>query len=537
MQNNTRTLLAVTMTLLAVISVHAYSKAPNTHVVMTDKGAVLGAVHKDVLEFKGIPYAQPPVGILRWDMPKETLPWNSVKDATKYGTICPQLERYGIPESSDNEDCLSLNVTVPYKSPADLASKRPVIVWIHGGAFVGGSSALYPLDEMARAGDVVVVSMNYRLGVFGFVAHPSFKTDHDGGYGLEDQREAFRWVKRNIAAFGGDPDNVTIAGESAGGASVCMHLLAPNETNGLFSKAIVQSAGCVTPLPSVKEGNEIGKKVAALVGCSDDSKALSCLRKLPVKDLLDAASKVAGSSIVTFMPVIGAKTVPLPGAQAIPSGKFVHVPVLYGGTRDELRLYVAYAMQGGQKITNDNYTETLKSNYGDNAATIAAEYPASNYSSAATALGTAWSDFRSDVGINNCIYLETSKLLRKKVPIYQFVFADRGAPPVTQNPGFEMGAVHSSELPYQFPHYDNTQKIAGPKLAPASLQLAKTMMKYWTSFARSGVPSAPDAPVWEKFTSDDKVMNLEPGKMGLFNSKDDHKCTFWKQLYPKILTQ
>ncbi len=506
-------------------------------VVMTDKGAVRGVIHDGVREFKGIPYAQPPVGELRWTLPKEASAWNGILDATKYKDACPQVERYGLTEASSNEDCLHLNVTAPYSDKSDLERKRAVIVWIHGGAFVGGSSALYPLDYMAKSGDVVVVSMNYRLGIFGFTAHPAFDEDYNGGYGLEDQRAALRWVRKNIAAFGGDPDNITVAGESAGAAGVCMHILAPDETTGLFHKAIVQSAGCVTPLPTLEEGKKIGQKVASLVGCGDDATALACLRGKPVKDLLDAATTVAGSSIVTYMPVTGAKTVPLPGARAIPAGKFVHVPILSGGTRDELRLYVAYAVQAGKSITNDNYADVLKETYGDNTNAIVEQYPSSDYSSAPSAVGTVWSDFRSDVGINHCIYLETAKLFRKSVPVHQFVFADRNAPPVTTDPGFEMGAVHSSELPYQFPHFDNTTKIAGPDLAPASRKLAEQMTAYWTSFAKTGKPSAPDSPVWDTFDSDDMVMNLEPGKLGYFNACARHKCSFWKTLYPDILTQ
>jgi para-nitrobenzyl esterase len=188
-------------------------------------------------------------------------------------------------------------------------------------------------------------------------------------------------------------------------------------------------------------------------------------------------------------------------------------------------------------INKDNYADLLKETYGTNATAIVGQYPLSDYSSAPSALGTVWSDFRSDVVINNCIYLETAKLIRKSVPVYQFVFADRSAPPVTTNPGFEMGAVHSSELIYQFPHFDNTTKLAGPDLAPASRKLAGQMMAYWTSFAKTGTPSTPDSPVWKPFTSDDKVMNLEPEKLGYFNSSVAHKCGFWKSLYPNILTQ
>lgn len=521
----------------STLSPAAFAKpAADPAIVKTDKGAVRGAIHDGMREFKGIPYAAPPIGPSRFAIAGPAKSWRGVLDATRYKSACPQVERYGLTEASDNEDCLYLNVTAPYSGMED-AKKRPVIVWVHGGAFVGGSSALYPLDPMAKAGDAVVVSLNYRLGVFGFVAHPAFAADHNGGYGLEDQRAALRWVKKNIAAFGGDPNNITLAGESAGAAGVCMHLLAPDETQGLYDKAIIQSAGCVTPLPTVADGEKNGKKIAALVGCDDDATALACLRKKSVKELLDAAAKVAGDSIVTYMPVTGAKTVPLPGAEAIPAGKFVHVPVINGGTRDELRLYLAYAVQAGLSVTKDNYLDLLKQTYGENAQTIAAEYPLGDYSSPAAALGTVWSDFRPDVGINNCIYLQTGKLLRKSVPVYEFVFADRDAPPVTTDPGFEMGAVHSSELPYQFPHFDNTTKVAGPDLAPASQKLSEQMTAYWTSFARDGKPVAADAPEWSLFTSDDKVLRLEPGKLGNADVGAAHHCGFWKKLYPKILTE
>jgi len=506
-------------------------------IVQTDKGSIRGIVKDGVIEFKGIPYAEPPIGKLRWEIPQESLAWESVLDATEYKSACPQVERYGIPESSENEDCLYINVTTPYSSEEDLRQKRAVIVWLHGGAFVGGSSALYPLDYMAKSGDVVVVSMNYRLGVFGFTAHPSFNEDYNGGYGLEDQRAALRWVQKNIASFGGDPSNVTIAGESAGGASVCMHLLAPKETSGLYHRAIIQSAGCVTPLPSLEDGMKIGEKVAQEVGCASEKDQLSCMRKVSVKDLLAASSKVAGSNILTFMPVIGTKTAPLAGSEAIPAGKFVQVPIIYGGTRDELRLYVAYAMQEGQVVDNSTYGDILKDVYQSTSEAILKKYPASDYSSAATALGTVWSDFRPDVGINHCIYLESSKLFRKFVPVYQFVFADENAPPVTKNPGFEMGVVHSSELPYMFPHYDNTTKLDGPDLPLASQKLADQMIAYFTSFAKSGVPYTVDAPEWKKFDDDANVMNFEPNNLGYINSNKISKCDFWKGLYPTVLTQ
>lgn len=529
--------LAAVAAMLAVAAALPASAAGSVAtVVKTDAGAVRGFVADGLREFRGIPYAQPPVGRLRWAMPQPVKPWHGVREATRYGSICPQLKRYGLPAESNDENCLFLNVTEPVAAAAPHARKLPVFVWIHGGAFVGGSSSLYPLGEIAKRG-LVVVSMNYRLGVFGFMADPDFGAAHNGGYGLEDQRAALRWVQRNIAAFGGDPRDVTLAGESAGAASVCAHLLAPKETRGLFQKAIVMSAGCVTPLPSVQDGEKTGEQVAALVGCTDKAKVLACLRSKPVKQLLEAGAKVQGSSIVTFMPVIGAETFPLPGAEAIPAGKFVHVPVLMGGTRDELRLYVAYAMQAGQTVTKANYADWLRKTYGAEADAVLKEYPVSDYSSAPAALGTVWSDFRSDVGINNCIYLETARLLSKSVPVYEFVFGDRNAPPVTTNPGFVMGAVHSSELPYFFPHFDNTQALKGPDLAPDSQALAQQMLAYWTSFAKTGHPSAPGAPHWAPFRGGATVMDLVPGHVSFFDAAAAHHCSFWHKLYPKILKQ
>jgi para-nitrobenzyl esterase len=507
----------------------------NMAVVRTDKGLVRGLVHDGVREFKGIPYAASPTGKLRWELPQTRMPWTGVLDATHFRSGCPQVARYGLTQAGYDEDCLFINVTAPYHKGQAATRKRPVIVWIYGGAFVGGSSSLYPLAHMATAGDAVVVSFNYRLGVFGFMANPSFDPSFDGDYGLEDQRAALRWVKKNISAFGGDEGNVTIAGESAGAASVCMHILAPDETTGLFEKAIIQSAGCVQHLRTVQESNRIGLKVAALVGCRVRHDALACLRAKPVKNLLEAAAQVSGGDVMTYAPSVGGKTVPMQGAAAMAAGKFVRVPIINGGNRDELSLYVAYDIQAGHPVTNDNYVAHLKAVFGDKTPAVAAEYPLSRYSSAATALGTVMSDYCPGNGLNNCIYLQTAKAASKFVDVYEYEFADRDAPPVTANPGFEMGTVHSAELPYFFPHFSNTTKVDGPDLAAPSQKLADQMMSYWTSFASSGSPQDPGSPSWTPFKSATDVMRFEPGKVGSFDAGAEHNCAFWQKLYPAVL--
>jgi para-nitrobenzyl esterase len=291
--------------------------ARDATVVLTDKGAVRGLAGDGVVSFKGIPYAAAPIGPLRWHTPEERQPWTGTLDAITYGSSCPQVARYGLTEASEDEDCLTLNVTVPNRPLISAAPKTlPVLVWIYGGAFVGGSSALYPLGRLATVGHAIVVSVNYRIGVLGFMAHPAFDRADDGDYGQADQRQALRWVQRNIGAFGGDAGNVTIAGESAGAASVCVQMLAPVAAKGLFHKAIVQSAGCVQHLRTLDESDQVGLKVAAEVGCGEGATALACLRDKPAKVLVEAAAKVSGSDVMTFAPPL----LPPSGASCRTSG-------------------------------------------------------------------------------------------------------------------------------------------------------------------------------------------------------------------------
>jgi para-nitrobenzyl esterase len=505
-------------------------------IVATDRGLVHGASGPGVLAFKGIPFARPPLGERRFAPPEAAVSWSGVLDATEYRSACPQLSRYGLTDASDDEDCLYLNVTVP-AAPRASKAKRPVLVWIHGGAYVGGSSNLYPLEYLSRSGDLVVVSVNYRLGVLGFISHPALPAAHNGSLGLEDQREALRWVKRNIAAFGGDPANVTLAGESAGAASVCMQLLAVEESRGLFQKAIIQSLGCGVHLDSVANAGRSGEQIANLVHCNDAAAVIACLRSKSVRELLDAQVTVGGANVRAFAPSVGSLSVPRQGAEAFSTGRFLRVPIINGGNRDEMHLYVAYAIAAGQAVTADTYPKLLASMYGDAASDVLAQYPPANFSSAPAALGTVESDFLSGNALSNCLYLEMAGEASRFVPLYEYEFADRHAPPEMDDPGFEMGAVHAAELPYFFPHISHNSKINGPDLEPASQTLSETMVAYWSSFAHSGKPAPAALPAWPKYNAPTDVMRFEPGEVHTFDAAAAHNCGFWRRHYPLALTR
>ena len=505
-------------------------------IVETSGGKVAGFVRNGALEFRGIPYGASVGGEGRWAMPQPAAAWDGVLPAMHFKGDCAQAERYGMTARSDNEDCLALNISMPYSGEQPGTTKRPVVVWIHGGAFVGGSGALYRLDRLALAADAVVVSMNYRLGVFGFMPHPAFDAQINGGFALEDQRLAMRWVRDNIAAFGGDPENITLAGESAGAASVCMHLIAPEETSGLFHKAIVQSGACVFKLHNVEERNRFGERVAQEAGCTDPATALECLRGKDPQVVIAAGDRAGTGDLMAFAPPYGTKTLPRQGLEALDSGRFVQVPVLNGGTRDELRLYVGYDVLAGATYTADTYDKTIEALYGEEAAEVVGQYPFDRFSSVPVALATAMTDFRPDVGINRCLYVESARLMSRHVPVYQWEYADRGVRvlgvAMLSDPGFELGAAHSSELNIFFPGFSSTAAMSAPEPSPASAALGEQVMASWVGFIRNGDPAAAQVPDWKRFAEGETAMRFEPGNVHVFDPWADANCDFWRGLYP-----
>jgi para-nitrobenzyl esterase len=475
-------------------------------------GRLRGKASGGTDEFLGVPYAAPPVGALRWRPPQPPAPWPGVRAATRFAPHCAQSAGpFG--QASTSENCLYLNVYAPARRPA---GGLPVMVWIHGGAFIAGESNDYNPRGLVANG-VIVVTINYRLGALGFLADPALAASPGGpcgDYGIMDQQAALRWVKHNIAAFGGDPRNVTIFGESAGGQSVLIQLASPG-ARGLFAKAIAESGGYADPPVSLASAEAAGRAFAAKAGCTRQT--ARCLRSLPVTTIL-ADQDQAGASADIDGQVL---TEPLKTAFA--SGNFNHVPVIDGSNHDEWRLFVALATFEGHPVTARNYQSMIASTLhvpASIARYIAIAYPLSAYRSPALALSAVGTD-----AIFSCPTLLTDQALSKYVPVYAYEFNDENAPAPYPNPGFPYGATHASELQYLF-----TVPFSKPGLLSAGQeQLAAAMRQEWTAFARSGVPSAAGAPAWPRFTSagPDLLSLVPPKPVPETTFAADHHCSFW----------
>ncbi|MEU4191693.1 carboxylesterase family protein [Kribbella sp. NPDC026611] len=512
----------------ATTSDRGTSETPAETVVSTDAGAVRGTLTADARLFQGIPYAAPPVGALRWASPQRPASWHGIRDATKPGNRCAQAGGL-IDEASSTEDCLYLNVTTPRDRGVH---KLPVMVWIHGNGFLNGAGSLYDAQQLANSGQVVVVSPNYRLGIFGFLAHPAL--DHgaarqlSGNFGLEDQQAALRWVQRNAAAFGGDPGNVTIFGESAGGTSVCSQLVAPGSA-GLFQKAILQSAECTGrrwspgpptwfPLPR-SEREQHGLEVAAKLGCSNPRTAAACLRDIPTDQLAKWSDDGVGSG-----PTVGGGVLPVSPDRSFATGRFNRVPIIQGTTRDEHRLFTAAIETAtGQVTTPAGYREEIHTLFDrSDAERILARYPVEQFHSAGEALSTVVSDWAW-----GCPVLDRDRALARHTPLYAYEFADETAPwfSTLPKPNFPTGAFHGAELQYLF----TDEQLPGPS-TPAQKQLSATMMSYWTQFARTGSPNGPGQPRWEPFQYKDHVQSLAPSRIASADLAREHQCAFWTSI-------
>jgi para-nitrobenzyl esterase len=508
------------------LSVPAQEQNP---LAFTFSGPVRGSVTSaGVREFLGIPYAAPPVGNLRWRPPVAHAPWFAPLEATNFANHCPQPPSpFG--RASSTEDCLFLNVFTP--SSADFFHLHPVMVWIHGGALVTGESDDYDPTALVQDG-VIVVTINYRLGALGFLAHPAFaaeNTDPDrdrdidsnsaGDYGLMDQQQALRWVRDNILFFGGDPLNVTIFGESAGGLSVFSQLVSPPAA-GLFHKAIIESGAYALSTQTLATAEAAGTVFAAAAGCSSQTSA--CLRALPVTTIL-AFENPAG-----YTSNIDGEFFPVSLGTALATGQFHRVPVIQGTNHDEWRLFTAldFDLTTGPIANNEaSYEEALATLVGPAAPLVSAQYPLASFPSADIAFASAGTD-----AAFACPALGADLSMSQFVPVSPYEFNDENAPqdflpPVT----FSYAAAHASELQYLFAL---PVTVPRPPLNAQQLQLSATMEHYWTHFAKFGTPNSPGAPFWQVFNplAGNFQSLIPPSPMQETNFATSHHCAFWSAL-------
>ncbi|MFD1786199.1 carboxylesterase/lipase family protein [Sphingomonas floccifaciens] len=449
--------------------------------VRTAGGIVQGVAGADGTVFKGIPYAAPPIGAKRWRSPEPAPGWSGVRSADSYGPPCAQAALRGMTAVSgiSREDCLYLNVWTPGAGRSSSNMRRPVMLWIHGGGFVNGSGTSPTFDGSRFAAQgIVLVTINYRLGVFGFLAHPDLtkRSPHgsSGNFGLEDQIAALRWVRANIAAFGGDPSNITIFGQSAGGASV-LDLVASPRAHGLFARAIIQSGAAreaIAPVP-LAQAERTGAALAGEGGIA----ALAALDTAAVGALVDAAPRGA----VRFGPVIDGYVLPRAPMTVLADPAAPKVPLLIGSNAREALGVVA----------EPDFDAAVRQAFGHNADAALARYRANGDD---PVLGTAAQQFATDVTFRCGAVAAVSRAAGRGLPTWQYQFEQ-------SVPGREaQGAAHSVEAPYVFGTLSPTG-FSGAPYTDADRRLSALMTRYWANFARTGDPNGPGLPRWPRFTS------------------------------------
>ncbi len=478
--------------LLAVTLVTPFAAAETGPLVKIDSGIVQGKSVGTVNAFLGIPYAAPPVGKLRWKAPVPPSKWTGARRATTFGARCMQTRVYSDMVFRDpgvSEDCLTLNVWAPTVGKTAM----PVMVWIHGGGFAAGASSEPRQDgaNLAKLG-VVVVSMNYRMGIFGFFVHPELTTESgknaSGNYGLLDLVAALEWVQHNIAAFGGDPGNVTIFGESAGSFAVSALMASPLAT-GLFHKAIGESGAAFhssgLSFRSRAEREPIDSKFAS---SALGAQTVAQLRAVPAQKLLEVASKKSeGRDAFSFGPDVDGYFLPESVPAIFAAGKQNDVPLLAGWNRDEGSFEV-----NSTKPTVVTLKERAEKEFGERATEFLRLYSADNDEQAYRSM----EDFEGDrfIAYSTWKWLEMQKANGKQNG-YRYRF-DLALPPDPKEPGPAV-ANHSGEIEYVFGMLDSKAR----PWRPEDRKLSEQMQKYWTNFARTGDPNGPDLPKWPSYES------------------------------------
>lgn len=492
--------------------------------VHTKDGPVCGVVGNGVTSYIGIRYAAPPVGALRWHPPAPVTPWTATLQATQPGADCPQPTFPGSTPRTTSEDCLNLSVQVPSNAGS---ARLPVMVEVHGGGFLLGG----PPDQahLAAAGHVITVGIHYRLGILGFLANRTLGA-HSGDYGLQDQQAALRWVQRNIARFGGDPYNVTLFGQSAGGASVCIAAVSPTAA-GLFQKGISESGffnynvntiwatgDCKSRLPTNAQAQQIGAAFAAKVGCGQVANVAACLRKVPVRTLVSNGGQILDPAAGgTIGPTINGTTLTMSPARAFATGHLNKVRLILGTARDEFNggLYTTLVAN-----TPAQYRALIKQQYGQLARTVMRLYPLKRFpdSSPFIAYRTVMAD-----AVNVCPALIAERQVARHIPV--FAFENDNADTPGADPTLPLGAFHNAENPFLFPNgsvsLDANQAVFGDQV-----------VAQWTGFARTGNPTVAGTPNWTRYSEHNPlVMSLVPaGDSALTPTqviRMQHHCGFW----------
>jgi para-nitrobenzyl esterase len=516
--------------------------APGT-TVQTTYGPVCGIASTTapgVNEWLGIPYAAPPVGDLRWHSPQPPTAWTATLDATEFGSECTTTSG-----TAGSENCLFVNVWAPASATA--TSNLPVLVHIHGGGFTGGNGNA-DNSLLASTGNEVVVSMNYRLNIFGFLVDDKALGPNSGDYGLQDQQFALQWVQNNVAAFGGDPSKVTTFGESAGGSSQC-DLIASPTAAGLFEQAIsvsgeyntlfgyptsLEPQDCKSSPPTKAQANAAGKNFAATAGCGTGTAAVvaACLRALPAATVESIAGGGAGhpggyenGGEGTVGPTINGTTLTMSLRQALKTGHANRVRVIAGTDRDED--LVSYANEAAFPVTTPAaYTQLVDTQYGSYASQVLARYPVTKFDSP----GVAWRTVAADSD-TVCPSLVTDQDLASRMPVYAYEIDDNDIPPYAAA-GAGVVAPGASHVGAWFlnpvtPALDANQQV-----------LQNQEIEYVTAFARSGVPDPTGAPAWPRFNPDNpEEISLQPaGDTEVITAAEvmaQHNCAFWDRIAPR----
>ena len=531
--------------MLSTTSVLAWGDDGEGPVIRTVQGPVRGITRNGVHEFLGIPYATPPVGELRWMPPQSAKPWDRLLDATHFRNTCAQVTELGAfaGPSSVSEDCLYLNVFTT-GAPGKRGELKPVLVWIHGGGNVDGESNDYDASKLATGGPAgtatVVVTINYRLGIFGFFSNSIINAEGHpwGNYGILDQQAALRWVHANIAAFGGDPSRVTLGGQSAGARDTTANLMSPS-AKGLFQRAILESypeISWVTAAQMLPRGDAF----AAAAGCTD----AACLRNLSTARILQLEGTPNATSAYAQQVFPDGTIVPVQPGVAWKTGQFQHMPIMAGFVHDEnnFGLSIAEYFSGPPQVAL-----TAEQYMASNPANVLAEYPLTSYAN-----DPQLAQDRAGTDPIACTTRQVGNLLAPQVPTYLYEFTYQDAPyyfPQMPNAASSTGhfqplAAHTIDIQFLFTGYHggnlgvNLDQVTGQprELQGTEVTLSDQLVAAWTNFAATGNPNGSGNATWPQSTAGAPVFLKEDIPLSTLTAaqfSSNHHCAFWDTVLPQ----